>query len=104
MRDVVRNFLARSGTVQNLLRRRSDQQLPRLAYTVELEEDTLDGGWIASVVEVPGCMSQGDTEEEAIDNVRDALSCILQAGPPLGDDLRHPSPPRGRTHRHVVSI
>lgn len=87
--------------ILNLLRPRDAR---RLALTVELEEDLLDGGWIASVVEVPGCISQGDTEDEAVENVMDALSGILQARPGPIRELPHRTQPRGRTHRHVVSI
>ncbi len=38
-----------------------------------------EGGWI--VVEcpvIPGCMSQGRTEEEAIENIRDAIAACLE--------------------------
>ncbi|TVQ78958.1 MAG: type II toxin-antitoxin system HicB family antitoxin [Phycisphaeraceae bacterium] len=32
-----------------------------------------DGVWIAEVPSLPGCHSAGDTREEALDNVRDAI-------------------------------
>lgn len=37
------------------------------------------GGFLATVPDLPGCMSDGETEEEALMNVRDAISCWLEA-------------------------
>lgn len=42
-------------------------------FTIKVESDDLDGGWVASVVDLPGCMSQGETREEALENVIDAF-------------------------------
>ncbi len=36
-------------------------------------------GWIAFVEELPGANTQGDTLEEARENLRDAVSLILEA-------------------------
>lgn len=33
------------------------------------EPDELDGGWVAYVPDLPGCVAQGETEEEALDEV-----------------------------------
>lgn len=46
---------------------------------VGVEEDTLDGGYIAVAMNVPGAASQGETIEEALDNLSDALSLVLSA-------------------------
>ena len=32
-----------------------------------------DGFWIAEVPSLPGCISQGATKEEALDNIREAI-------------------------------
>lgn len=40
---------------------------------VILYPDNEDGGWVAEVPSLPGCISQGDTREEALTNVRDAI-------------------------------
>ncbi|VVB92376.1 HicB_like antitoxin of bacterial toxin-antitoxin system [uncultured archaeon] len=42
-----------------------------MKYRVLIEEDE-DGIFVASVPELPGCISQGKTREEAIDNIKDA--------------------------------
>lgn len=42
-------------------------------YIVELRPDLEDGGYVAECPSLPGCISQGDTTEEALSMVRDAI-------------------------------
>ncbi|MBI2445277.1 type II toxin-antitoxin system HicB family antitoxin [Candidatus Micrarchaeota archaeon] len=43
-----------------------------MKFKVVLEKD--EDGWItATVPSLPGCISQGKTEDEAIKNIRDAI-------------------------------
>lgn len=37
------------------------------------------GGWLAEVPELPGCMSDGETPQQAIENVMDAIGCWIEA-------------------------
>ncbi len=32
-----------------------------------------DGWWLAEVPSLPGCLSQGESKEEALENVKDAI-------------------------------
>lgn len=41
--------------------------------------DELDDLWIAECENLPGCMSQGDTEEEALSNLVDAIGGVITA-------------------------
>jgi antitoxin HicB len=43
-----------------------------MKYRVLLEQDE-DGIFIATVPELPGCISQGKIREEAISNIKDAV-------------------------------
>ena len=43
-----------------------------MGYTVILEQEP-DGGYVASVPVLPGCVSQGDTRDEALANTREAM-------------------------------
>ena len=43
---------------------------------VVIEEDDL-GGFVASVPKLPGCVSQGEDELEARQNINDALRVVL---------------------------
>lgn len=58
----------------------------RIALTPDVDEDGASG-WVAEVDELPGCISQGRTAEEAVDNVRDAMagwiSVALDDGQPI---------------------
>jgi antitoxin HicB len=53
-------------------------------YRVELEEDDEDGGWTAVVPALPGCASEGDTAEEALNNVREAAQAYVEVLVELG--------------------
>jgi predicted RNase H-like HicB family nuclease len=41
--------------------------------------DAEDGGFIAEVPSLPGCVSQGETRDEAIANVREAIDLWLES-------------------------
>ncbi len=47
-----------------------------MRYTVVLEQEP-DGGYVASVPALPGCVSQGDTRQAALDNIREAIELHL---------------------------
>jgi predicted RNase H-like HicB family nuclease len=38
-----------------------------------------DGYWVAECLSLPGCISQGETKEAAIGNVRDAIRVYVAA-------------------------
>ena len=38
-----------------------------------------DGGYNASYPALPGCHSQGDTIEEALENIKEAIECYLES-------------------------
>ena len=46
-------------------------------YTITIDRDE-DGIWIAECPSIPGCVSQGSTKEEALDNVRKAIQVCLE--------------------------
>ncbi len=37
-----------------------------------------DGNWIVEVPSLPGCRSEGDSREEALENIRDAIKLYLE--------------------------
>ncbi|MBI5411697.1 type II toxin-antitoxin system HicB family antitoxin [Candidatus Peregrinibacteria bacterium] len=45
-------------------------------YTVVFEKSR-EGGYVAYVPLLPGCMTQGETFEEAKDNIKDAIAGYL---------------------------
>jgi predicted RNase H-like HicB family nuclease len=50
-----------------------------------------DGGYVVEVPSLPGCYSQGDTEEEALANIREAIDLhiedMIAAGEEVPDDV-----------------
>jgi predicted RNase H-like HicB family nuclease len=54
------------------------------------EED--GGGFLATVPDLPGCASDGDSREEAARNVEDAIACWLEEAKALGRAVPEPRP------------
>lgn len=46
-----------------------------------------DGVWIAEVPSLPGCGSDGATEEEALENVKEAIELWLRDAIEHGDEI-----------------
>lgn len=46
-------------------------------FRVELTEED-DGRWSAEAPALPGCVTCGDTQEEAIANIRDAVEAYIR--------------------------
>jgi predicted RNase H-like HicB family nuclease len=49
-----------------------------MKYRVLVEQDE-DGYFVAEVPSLPGCVSQGDTREDALMNVREAIAGYLES-------------------------
>lgn len=49
----------------------------RLEFSVVILEDKT-GGYIALVLELPGCHTQGDTLEEVMSNIKEAIELYLE--------------------------
>jgi predicted RNase H-like HicB family nuclease len=47
----------------------------KFLVTVDRDED---GMWVAECPAIPGCVSQGETREEAVDNIREAIALCLE--------------------------
>jgi predicted RNase H-like HicB family nuclease len=52
----------------------------RLKIVLEPSEE---GGYTAIVPSLPGCISEGDTKEEALKNIREAIELYIE---PVEDD------------------
>jgi predicted RNase H-like HicB family nuclease len=48
-----------------------------MEYAVVLQREP-DGGYVASVPALPGCVTQGDTCSEALANIREAIEVYLE--------------------------
>jgi predicted RNase H-like HicB family nuclease len=67
--------------------------MSRLDYAVVVqplsEED--GGGFAAIVPDLPGCMSDGETPQEALANAEDAIQAWLEAAAELGHTVPIPT-------------
>jgi predicted RNase H-like HicB family nuclease len=57
-----------------------------MKYTVILERES-DGGYVVSVPVLPGCVSQGDTRDEALANIREAIDLYVEDCKLAGDPV-----------------
>jgi len=63
-----------------------DEENHPMRYTVVLERED-DGGYVASVPALPGCVSQGDTRSEALNNIREAIELYVEDCRDAGDPV-----------------
>ena len=65
-----------------------------MKYRVLIEQDE-DGVFVAEVPSLPGCVSQGQTREEATENIKEAIALYLESleahdepiPPPITEEL-----------------
>ena len=57
-----------------------------LRYRVLIAEDE-DGQFVAECPSLPGCISQGETREKALENIQDAIKGYLESLKKHGDPI-----------------
>lgn len=57
-----------------------------MRYTAVLEQES-DGGYVASVPALPGCVRQRDTRAEALSNIRQAIELYVEDCCEAGDPV-----------------
>ena len=74
-----------------------------LPYTIQItrEDETT---WFARVVELPGCMTEGDTPEEVADMIQDALASWLAVALEDGRPIPEPQAAEAYSGRFVVRV
>jgi antitoxin HicB len=63
---------------------------PEYAVVIESLSEEDGGGFLATVPDLPGCMSDGDTREEAARNVDDAIASWLEEARLIGRAIPEP--------------
>jgi predicted RNase H-like HicB family nuclease len=48
-----------------------------MKFTVTIDRDE-DGAWVVECPAIPGCVSQGESKEEALENIKDAIKLCLE--------------------------
>jgi len=74
-----------------------------LPYTRELIKEP-EGGWFIRIKELPGCMSQGDTVEEAMTMIEDAMRGWLDVSLEDGDEIPEPKLDEDYSGKFVVRL
>ncbi len=74
-----------------------------LPYTIELQRDP-EEGWFVRVKELPGCMSQGDTPDEALDMIQEAMRGWLEVSLEAGHPIPEPQSDDAYSGRFVVRL
>ena len=75
-----------------------------LPYTIELQRDPEEGGWVRRAKELLGCMSQGETAEEALAMIQDAMQGWLEVSLEQGDVIPEPRPEEDYSGKFVVRV
>jgi len=57
-----------------------------MSYKVILEPAE-EGGYTVYVPSLPGCVSEGDTYQEALDNIREVIQGWLEVAREFGDEI-----------------
>ncbi len=63
-----------------------------LDYEVDIFplSDSDGGGFAAVAPELPGCRSDGETPQEALENIYDAIACWIEAAEEMGRAIPQP--------------
>ena len=62
----------------------------KLHYPITLYPEP-DGGYTVMIKDLPGCISQGDTLEEAMQNIQEAKEAWLETALDCNDEIPMPS-------------
>lgn len=91
------------------MKRRNLRQRKPLEYYLSLKYPVLlvpepEGGFTALIPDLPGCVSVGETEEEALRNVEEARQLWLETAYEFGDEIPLPSSEREYSGRILLRM
>ena len=61
-----------------------------LPYRLEIVEDQEEGGFVVSYPDFPGCITCGDTIQDAMNNAKDAKKAWIEAALEEGIEINEP--------------
>lgn len=73
-------------------------------YARVLTPDEEAGGYTAEILEFPGCVTEGDTADEALSNLEDAAAGWIEATLNSGREVPEPSAPSGYGGRVALRL
>src|SRR3990172_4214980 len=84
-------------------RRKDVNHYLSLPYTIQMIREE-GGTWFARVLELPGCMTEGDTPEEAADMILDAMAGWIEVALEDGRPIPEPQSTEDYSGRFVVRV
>ena len=78
-----------------------------LQYRIELMRDDSDPSepvWFAKIFELPGCITEADTAEEATEMIQDAMTAWLETALEAGRAIPEPRPAENYSGKFVVRL
>jgi predicted RNase H-like HicB family nuclease len=64
---------------------------PEYSVVIEPLSDSEGGGFVALVPDLPGCMSDGETDVQALENARDAIAAWIAQAQAMGRPIPQPT-------------
>lgn len=75
-----------------------------LPYTFTLIPDADEPGYAIKVNELPGCISQGDTADEALVRIREAMEVWIESVLEDGREVPEPGSPEGYSGKFLIRL
>jgi predicted RNase H-like HicB family nuclease len=79
--------------VQDEIEKKTLEYYLSLPYPILLVPDPEDGTWYVKVPLLKGCMTDGETPEEALRNLKEAMTGWLEVSLERGHEIPEPEPP-----------
>ena len=83
--EMVRLIIEKEGRIMKTL-----NDYMALPYRLEIVEDQEEGGYVVSYPDLPGCITCGDTIEDAMNNAKDAKKAWIEAALEEGIEINEP--------------
>ena len=80
--------------MKEMLLSKTVEDYSKLPYTIEIFRDETDGdaGWVARIIEFPGCITQGETIGDLAEMIEDAMRTWIESALADGDPVPGPRP------------
>ena len=90
----------------NLTRQKDLEYYLGLTYPVQLTHqiDDDDEYWLAEILDLPGCMSDGNDPNEALENIEDAKRLWIETQLEDGYEVPEPTPSREYSGKFLVRM
>ncbi|MBA2447498.1 MAG: type II toxin-antitoxin system HicB family antitoxin [Chloroflexi bacterium] len=79
------------------------QELLKRPYRKVIRGDT-EEGFLAEAPELPHCFTAGETEEEALEMLRDAMAGWFESALAHGDPIPEPEPPGATRYSGYITV